>query len=792
MSMVKSLRAAHHGAVVALVLRSIAVSSRLEAQSPQSQSQRTDTIKDKKKDGDITIAIVPPPCEGTCEDLVPPTVIIRPWATTTRNQREFDVNIEMCDSLSTFTQSTYRVWRNGVNVTSSFPFTMTHVNNVPPGCNDHATARSRVTLAEGSTSFLVEIRDASNNRGWDSTAYTFKVIRRGLTVTPVGTTITPSAGSSGTQLFTVRNTGNAPDAVTITPFCTGAAIGYACGGGAPRIVTLDSGATTVVSLTYTAQYAAGPAARLGVRARGASTTDSGWVNVVVAGPAATSTTVTVVGLGTTVEKDQCLVFGLVSDVANECGVLRVTHGLPGIRTLNKARAPTLVYYYDQAASWATVAVRIALGPSSSTPTSIRTTLYERLPDGGLVQKAQRTDLGSAWATGSRTNQVVLRADGLGGGSTRVFPYQVVVEKLPAGPFLGEFEPVDGELVLVRREMAAGWHVAGVEELYPGQLESGVLWVGGDGSTRMYSYRLDQNGDRIFTAPTIDRPDTLRQNIASGLYSKRLPGGVRVEFDATGLHRRTVNRLGHETAFDYVSGTRKLSTITVPPASAGLVYTFHYSSSGGGLDSVVGHGFHNGRRRTVRFDRTMSNGTTSQSAFSRIIDADSSAIGFEYTDCCASGLIGARIDRRGTRTTLVHETTAPTLASSSTPANATQTIVQSFRSVQNQGGDGAAPVPVDSVFVRHTGPRGFSSRFWLNDLGAPIVVIDPVSRETRVERDPARPGLVVRTTAPNGLVSTAAYDARGNVDSTVSFNPLGDGRNAITRFDWPREVLLQQH
>src|SRR5690606_11026699 len=140
------------------------------------------------------------------------------------------------------------------------------------------------------------------------------------------------------------------------------------------------------------------------------------------------------------------------------------------------------------------------------------------------------------------------------GPSRILPYRVVVERKQGSTWYPVDES-DGELALVRRELARGWHVAGVEEVYAGQpspTEDVVLWVGGDGSTRRY-VATDTNGPVIvYRAPSLAAPDALVWNTSNTTYQRHLASGVVVYFDDQGRQVRTVNRLGQSTYFSYVS------------------------------------------------------------------------------------------------------------------------------------------------------------------------------------------------------------------------------------------------
>src|SRR5262249_53051448 len=76
------------------------------------------------------------------------------------------------------------------------------------------------------------------------------------------------------------------------------------------------------------------------------------------------------------------------------------------------------------------------------------------------------------------------------------------------------------------------------------------------------------------------------------------------------------------------------------------------------------------------------------------------------------------------------------------------------------------------------------RFAINRYGAPTLIRDPLGNETSITYGDSRfPFLVTSVAHPNGFTEQQAYNSRGLVDSSVAINPLGDSRNAITKYSW---------
>ena len=75
-----------------------------------------------------------------------------------------------------------------------------------------------------------------------------------------------------------------------------------------------------------------------------------------------------------------------------------------------------------------------------------------------------------------------------------------------------------------------------------------------------------------------------------------------------------------------------------------------------------------------------------------------------------------------------------------------------------------------------------TRIWVGRWGAPVRIRDALGAETRIRRnDAAFPALATEVVTPAGLRTEARYDARGRVDTTIVYNPLGDGQNAVSTF-----------
>lgn len=340
---------------------------------------------------------------------------------------------------------------------------------------------------------------------------------------------------------------------------------------------------------------------------------------------------------------------------------------------------------------------------------------------------------------------------------------------------------------------AGWWLAGLEQLVmSSDTASTILWVGGDASVRPFR---KIPGTCTWIGDPLERVDSIVA-VSSGAqctgHTRREANALRVEFDAQGRHSRTVNRLSEVTRFVYGSGSR-LDSIIVPSGTRAVAYVFGYSGSGAlervelPLPSPTGARVVQIQSRTGSLLAGSNRPRTDSIGFH-----DSTGVRFEFGGAAAvSGSgpyrVSGRRDRMGVLTSFTFDA-SQRLASSSVLANATDVIVHAFRVAEGQGrGTGAAGQAhvADSVYTRLDGPRGDVvdvSKWWLNSLGAPLRVRDPVGGEVRLRYSTTHPALVSEMEDAAGLRTLAKYTARGLLDSMIVHHPF-TATNAVTTINW---------
>ncbi|MDB4951401.1 MAG: hypothetical protein JWM27_4050, partial [Gemmatimonadetes bacterium] len=304
-----------------------------------------------------------------------------------------------------------------------------------------------------------------------------------------------------------------------------------------------------------------------------------------------------------------------------------------------------------------------------------------------------------------------------------------------------------------------------------------------------------------------RPDSVVKQGAQ--YVRALPGGARVVMDGAGRHVATVSRLGVKTTFEYVGDAYEPVRIRTAHTDAwdpGLAYDFHYDGAGGRLSRVSAPGVQPGTTRDVGV------GMDAQGRVTSLTDPDSSVSHFGYQTLpwqMPTPGIGSIQDPRGNWTDVEYSANghrpwyfqrfAGGGMASVAGADAVTTYVMPEVFVLNDGVRDAT-----GVAARIDGPRtdvADVTWLWLDRFGAPRIVQDALGVNGYAYHDDARfPALVTESNVagptfagqPTRRITRVAYTALGTLDSTVVVNPLGDGRDAVTRYQhgnaaWPELV-----
>jgi RHS repeat-associated protein len=686
----------------------------------------------------------PPP-----DDNIPPTVNITPSGGS-YGAASLSVTVQWSDA-GYLSAGSRHITLNGVDVTGSFSYT---------GGNTSATSTGTVTLNSGSNTLVASICDLHTNCNQDVASYTYTPPTYGVSVTPDGQAVSVAAGASTTRAFTVSNTGNQSVTYTLTPTCSGTATGCSASVGSK---TLAGGASGTVNVSYTvgAGGTTGTVKLTATQSNNSAITDQGSINVSVSVGALT-VSVSAVNPGTTLERSLCLTAAMGGTAASECGDLFLAHALPTTRTLNKARTPTLTYNSQHAHPYPIVAANVSLPSTAISPDSMVAILKV-----GTTQRARGKWTGSQWPSGA-TRRIALGYDALADATGR-YSYTLEVTAWHAGS--PTTTTASGQLVIVNRSggsIGAGWSLSGHEEIR-GLSTTEKLWIGAAGSTRVYTATGTAN---VWVAPGVDHPDTLKYD---GTYFTRyLPGGGRVTFNSTGQHVATIDRLGHQTSFAYVGG--RVSKITLPSGSTARSYSFAYDAA---------HKLHTVTAPPIGGTARVTTLTITSGRLDRITDPDGSYVRFGY-DSGFANRITSSYDRRGWVTTYGFDA-AKRLSQATVDMGSGQSdLITTLRTPESQV---LAPNAKDPslVYALLNGPRtdvGDTTEFHLDGFGQVEEIKNALGNTTTLLRGDSRwSGLVTEVQYPNGRITRATYNARGNVKTTTEVNPYGDGQSAVMRYEY---------
>jgi RHS repeat-associated protein len=706
------------------------------------------------------------PVGSAAAQYPPPIVEITPATAYVSNSGlTLAVSIKWCMQYGgTYWQHREVKWGSGVDVTSQFSMTGWGQDTT---CEGYEIWTATLSLAESPVSQTLTAYGLDYmDYGASHTAnYSVPEKRHGARVVAHAAFVNVTPSTSTSQPFTVRNVGEVLATYTLSTSCTGATSGCSA------LVTslqLAAGDSEVVSVDFATSSAVNDTGLVKLTATDDETGSitQGWVDVTIRN--APSTGVVLARSLGRVSRSSCVTASLGSDVAMECGDLRVTHALPAIRTVGKDWVPTLLHASQQANPQPVVLADITL-PTGSLPTSVQVQVYV---DG--TQRGSSTYSGSNWGAGGNTRRIALQVDASGLGTSLRSYY--VTATLIGGPG-GVLTSATEKLAIVDRSASpygAGWWLAGLEELHV-QNSTTLLWVGGDGSTRVYTLSGSKYVTDRFNAPdsiTTSGTDFIRWG----------PASLQVRFNASGLHTSTTNRLWQIVSFAYVSGTRRLSSITIPVTTAPTspVYTFSYNGSNVLYQVTAPNA---GTSRTV----TISHGSTYQNT--AITDPDGKVVYFGFGSGGNAHRIDNRTDRRGFVMSLSYNSFNRLTGSSL--ANGSQTIAQVLSAAETQGASTA--VDPDSVYTMIDGPRSDVSdviKLWINRHGAPERIRNADGQETRLKYDLKWPALVSESRSPSRLRTRAFFDTtRARPDSTIVYGPLGTTANAKTAYTWHPDWLF---
>ena len=595
-----------------------------------------------------------------------------------------------------------------------------------------------------------------------------------VAVTPDGTTIGDQVvNTASSALFTVKNTGTVSDTYTLV--CTGAS-GVTCGSFPSSTGPMAAGASKSIKVFFSVGGTPGTG-RLTLRATGTTdVTDQGFVNVPIVAPPGPPVVTLFNAPATNVERSLCLTVGAGERGAWQCGDLQIAHSMPGYETMGRERALTLVYNSGTAYPHPRVAVRVQEGGMTvGVPDEVFVTL---LIDGVAEDTATFLPWGGLTP---EVRQVVLSYDAAPDTSGSK-AYSVIVENRYASSMMAD--TVSGTLLVLNRtksRFGSGWWLAGIEQLYLGQPNNGIMWADGDGSTKLYTPIGTPATATQWVAPLGAYRDTIFYIGASKEYVRELRHGINVVFDSLGRHKRTENRTGQKTLVNW--GARD-SLISIQVPAGGSVNKYLVGYVGNVFDKVT-----DPASRVM--DVTLFNGK-----ITAIKDPDLKTTTFAYTAWQSDRLITSRTNRRGFLTKynydwagLVKQVDVQ-LDSAGTSYATTAFTPWNMWGMAAPGSVARTAGDTANSFSLVEGPRtgvADDAKIWVDRYGAPTRITDPLGHFTRFFRtDAAHPTLVTKLVYPGlgttGRIDSLKYNARGNlVEMRDSTHHIDSQATAVTKW-----------
>jgi RHS repeat-associated protein len=658
------------------------------------------------------------------------------------------------------------------DITSSF--TITEISGTP---GPYYRARGTVTLPNFANTFTAEFRTLDTSGNPDTlTASRTRYVKPlyALTAGALGTN-PDTADSDGQTLlgFQVTNTGRRTVGMVFSCSASGA---LTCDGTTPSGVSLVVGAATTVQA-----YAKSASAGLGtvtLVAQQSPTTG-------IAYPAQASDTAqlrvptTPLSLAMTAGQRQqragCPIVGAGAGSALQCGDLVYAHALPGYRTRNVLRSVTLLYGSQTARPVPVVGIDLTTYPGDRAD-RFRVVIEREATTDTLAERW--FDAAGADSSLLRVRRMIVPIDAVARGlGTGIHPVTVTVQRYAGGVQQATLTGSTNVLVVDRRlsPFGAGWTVAGVERLYPGQPGSRVLHVDANGSATVFT----STGGGTYAAP----PGEYSTLATSGTgWVRTLPGTrVKVWYGSTGLpdsvtdNNPTRNRARYfwtaltsgEAALDSIEDSRGKRLAFVRDG-AGRVVTIR---TPGVADVAL-------RQRAVSGGRAV---------LDTIVDPDGLPITFGY-DTATARMTASRARLSG-QFAYAYDGTGR-VASVTPPALSNPAPVRTVQSWQGVGApssaypgtSSSAPARAalsDTVVHRVSWPRVYpvelggvmttataidTVQFRVDGSWAPTLVTLPTGDATAIQRDSAGQPVLVRTLS--GAEVRQAYDARGQLLRSV--------------------------
>ncbi|HEX7980434.1 MAG TPA: hypothetical protein VF461_17660, partial [Gemmatimonadaceae bacterium] len=607
----------------------------------------------------------------------------------------------------------------------------------------------------------------------------------GVLVTPKNSAPIQVAANNGaaSYSFTVQNlapTGAPTKTFKLIASCTGAAVcnyrGTADLGGQKSTNILVPYSTNASAKTGTVQLSAA-----------SGVADAAILNLNITLPTTKPFVVASrsANLNGSVARDACLDMPLPRGGASyECGDLRVAYPLPPVTTMNKTRQPRLLFLSSTANATAVIEADVTIVQAGYSPTQ----LTPKLTLNGVTQTLSPIAWTSSCTSGTLpTCRITIPVDGVAQSLvTGVYPYTLQLDATVNSVTTSVSD--NGTVTIVNRvdsPYGRGWWLEGVEQILSMPGATTKLWVGGDGSTRVFTPTPGKSGEYTVVNP-LDGPDTLLYDVATNKYQRRLSNGAYTEFDGTGLHIGTVNALGHRTTFGYTSGAVSLITVPTPNNVAGPQYQLTYTTVAGkpmlaevhlvGTPTIVDQPVYvtapTGWVESLRFLASTNTETMLTSyAYEPIVTNPAATRTLRRITTMQPGSLSLYF----TLGKLTKECDAPL----------TENICTSFSPSDTVGRTQGAPI--QNAYTSIDGPLQAPfydvTRFYVNRFGAPDSVINAIAQKTKILRTGPFPLLATQVIENNNFTTETIYNDRALPDivRTISPAPYPSGGPVSTMF-----------
>jgi len=480
-----------------------------------------------------------------------------------------------------------------------------------------------------------------------------------------------------------------------------------------------------------------------------------------------------------IERSLCLTASLVRTVSYQCGDMVMGYELPSVRVLGKVQAPVLLYNSQFAHPRPLTTLDVAIPSGVTVPDKIEYIVRVGSDTTARGVETIASSLLSANANSRKRIQV--------GWDASLFPTGVYPIHIEARSYYGSTTHsatvLNTESIVVNRissPLGYGWAVAGIDQLFFPSDTGQRLWVGGDGSARVFRWKVANT----WVADSLERPDTLTWQSIDTTYRRRLSGGATLVFDAQGRHVRTVDPRSYTTRLFYraSSSVAMLDSIQLPRLTTS--YRFHYKISGADttMDTVRAPGASGDVITSIKSDGPVPY---------QIFDHQGADV---YWNILQTGIHTGRIkyvrSRRGLDSYYAYNDHAHLSRLKVTmPSRTDVTMICPVFIVADTIGCGTRFNIVDSAIVALDGPGTDSAhpdiwQYRLGRVGAPSWIRNPDGKNTTIRRDSVRlPAFVTQVVATSGLVTHAKPDSMGNVAEVTMDNPLGSSTTQTTKYLW---------